>query len=80
MVVPGIRALVREMVALERTGVTRMAAQSQVFDRYNLCRFPPHHAPELVDSPQYLFALIRENRWPRTKAGYCSTHVHTWTR
>ena len=70
MVVPGIRALVREMVALERTGVPRMAAQAQVFDRYNLCRFPPHHDPELVESPDYVIALMRENGWPRTKAGY----------
>ena len=70
MIVPGIRALVREMVARERTGVPRMAAQSQVFDRYNLCRFPPHHDPELVESPDYVIALMRENGWPRTKAGY----------
>jgi hypothetical protein len=47
-----------------------MVAPSQVIDRDNLCRFPPHHDPELMGSPESVIALIREEGWPMTKAGY----------
>jgi hypothetical protein len=69
MVIPGFRAVVREMLMLERQGIARFTAQSYVCAKYRVRRFPGAE-PRVPVDVETVRAIVRLHAWPATKAGY----------